>query len=138
MTALPATPLPGAASRDAADPGNRGRLTISDKAIEKIAAQIALETPGIYGAPGGLLGLGSHHDRDARPKVTVQLAGRIASLQVRAGVRYPAPLRTVTERLRDSLRTQVSERCGIEVRQVDIDITALVTPSEAAGRRELQ
>lgn len=117
---------------------DRGTLTIAEKVIEKIAGQIAADTPGVHGASGGFLGIGSHDDEDARPKVTAELHGRIVSLHVRAGVRYPAPLRSTTEHLRERIRSQVSERCGVDVRQVDIDITSLVTRTDRSGRRELQ
>lgn len=124
---------------DSGDPGDRGRLTISEKAIEKVAGQIASDTPGIHGSTGGFLGIGSHDDEDARPKVKVQLHGLTATIHVRAGVRYPAPLRATTERLRDQIRTQVGARCGIDVRQVDIDVVNLVGSVDTApGRRELQ
>lgn len=120
------------------DPEDRGRLTISEKAIEKIAGQIASDTPGIHGSAGGFLGIGSHDDEDARPKVKVQLHGVTASIHVRAGVRYPSPLRATTEQLRDQIRTKVSALCGIDVRQVDIDIVNLVSDTTTPGRRELQ
>ncbi|MHA7145570.1 Asp23/Gls24 family envelope stress response protein [Arthrobacter sp. TmT3-37] len=117
---------------------DRGTLTIAEKVIEKIASQIAADTPGVHGSSGGFLGIGSRDDEDARPKVTAELHGRTASLQVRAGVRYPTPLRVTTERLRERIRTQVSKRCGVDVRQVDIDITSLVARTDRSGRRELQ
>lgn len=117
---------------------DRGRLTISDKAIEKVAGQIASETPGIHGTAGGFLGIGAHDDEDTRPKVKVQLHGLTASIHVWAGVRYPTPLRATTERLRERIQTEVSRRCGIDVRQVDIDINTLVLDAETSGRRELQ
>lgn len=123
---------------DGPDAGGRGSLTIAEKAIEKIAGQIASEVPGVSGSSGGFLGIGEHSDEDARPKVKVQLSGLIASVHVSAGVRYPAPLRSTTERLRREIREQVSSRCGVDVRQVDIDIDTLVSQKHSTSRRELQ
>ena len=120
------------------DASDRGRLTISEKAVEKIAGQIASDTPGIHGTAGGFLGIGAHDDEDTRPKVKVQLHGLTASIHVWAGVRYPTPLRATTEHLRDQIRTEVSRRCGIDVRQVDIHINTLVMDADTSGRRELQ
>ena len=148
MTAAPPSnatrrrsPAPGTDTGDdaggALDAGDRGSLTISEKAIEKIAGQVAAETPGIHGSSGGFLGIGSHADEDARPRVSAQLHGRTASLQVRAGVRYPTPLRSTTERLRERISSRLDELCGIDVRQVDIEITSLVTDTDDSGRREL-
>lgn len=120
-----------------ADPADRGTLTISEKAIEKIAGQIAASVPGINGTSGGFLGIGSHRDEDARPKVKVRLSGTVAALHISAGVRYPAPLRATTERLRSEVRDKVSAACGIDVRQVDIDIESLTTNHDSNGQREL-
>ncbi|MBG6218237.1 putative alkaline shock family protein YloU [Arthrobacter sp. CAN_A6] len=130
MTASPQS----SPSVDAAD---RGRLTISEKAIEKIAGQVAVETPGVHGTTGGFLGIGTRDNEDTRPKVKVQLHGLTASIHVRVGIRYPVPLRATTERLREQIRTEVSARCGVDVRQVDIDIDALVSDTNTNGRREL-
>ncbi|TYD00473.1 Asp23/Gls24 family envelope stress response protein [Arthrobacter echini] len=126
------------ASPDAVDTGDRGTLTISEKAIEKIAGQIAMETPHILGATGGFLGIGGHHDEDSRPRVKVRLHGKMASIEVSAGVRYPTPLRATTENLRERIRSGVSSRTGVDVRHVDIDITSLVGGSTNTDRRELQ
>ncbi|NOJ59792.1 Asp23/Gls24 family envelope stress response protein [Arthrobacter sp. 260] len=119
------------------DSGARGTLTISEKAIEKIAGQAAAEVPGIHGTSGGFLGLGSHSDEDARPKVKVQLSGRIAALHISAGVKYPAPLRVTTDRLRQAVKDKVNASCGIEVRQIDIDVQTLVSAATTPGRRDL-
>jgi uncharacterized alkaline shock family protein YloU len=116
---------------------DRGRLTISERAIEKIAGQIAVETPGVSGVTGGLLGIGTRDTGGTRPKVKVQLHGLTAFLHVRAGIGYPAPLRATTERLRERICTQVSARCGVDVRQVDIEVDALVSDTTTNGRREL-
>lgn len=121
-----------------ADPAVRGRLTVAERAIEKIAGQIAAEVPGISGSAGGFLGIGTRSDEDARPKVRVWLSGAVASIHVSAGVRYPAPLRSTTELLRREIREKVGSRCGVDVRQVDIDIETLVASARSTGRRELQ
>ncbi|WP_026531474.1 Asp23/Gls24 family envelope stress response protein [Arthrobacter sp. H41] len=119
------------------EPSQRGTLTVAQKAIEKIASSAASEVPGISGSTGGFLGVGTRSDETARPKVDVQLSGLIATIRISAGVQYPTPLRTATERLREHVRQEVSARCGVEVRQVDIDIDELVTSSHSTGRREL-
>lgn len=127
----------GIADSEHHDSGTRGTLTISEKAIEKIAGQAAAEVPGIHGTSGGFLGLGSHSDEDARPKVKVQLSGRVAALHISAGVKYPAPLRVTTDRLRQAVKDRVNASCGIEVRQIDIDIQTLVSAATTHGRRDL-
>ena len=136
-SALDARTPSGRQQHHTSNPATRGSLTISEKAIEKIAGHIAANVPGISGSSGGFLGIGTRNDEEARPKVNVQLSGHVASLQISAGVRYPAPLRSTTERLRREVTDKVSAACGIDVRQVDIDVETLVTSSQHAGRREL-
>jgi uncharacterized alkaline shock family protein YloU len=119
------------------DPATRGSLQISEKAIEKIASHIAANVPGITGTQASFLGIGPGRGHQQRPKVDVHLAGLVASLTVSAGVRYPAPLRASTERLRQELKDKVAAACGIDVRQVDINLEWLVTPAQATVRREL-
>jgi len=121
-----------------AEPALRGILTISEKAIEKIAGQVAAGVPGINGTSGGFLGIGSHRDEDARPKVKVRLSGKVAALHISAGIRYPAPMRATADRLRREVKAKVSAACGIDVRQVDIDFESLTTNAGLSGLRELQ
>lgn len=124
-------------ANDQDDAATRGTLSISEKAIEKIAGQVAASVPGIHGTSGGFLGIGARSDEDARPKVKVNLSGVVATLQISAGVRYPWPLRATTERLRSEVLQKVGTSCGIEVVQVDIDIETLVATSASSGKREL-
>ncbi len=124
-------------SAEAPDAATRGKLTIAEKAIEKIAGQVASEIPGVSGSAGGFLGIGSHPEETARPRAKVELHGLIASIHLSVGIRYPAPLRSTTNALRQRVRDEVSARCGVDVRQVDIDINELISESQSAGRREL-
>ena len=122
------------ASSEAAD---RGSLTLSDRAVEKIAGQCAAEIDGVGGHAGGLFGVGRHHDLQARPQVDVELTGRIASLTVRLGLRYPAPIAETTEHVREVLRRRVTALAGVEVRQVDIHVTYLDPDTAKKGRTVL-
>lgn len=131
------SPGTGTQSNIPHDPGQRGTLTISEKAIEKVAGQVAANVPGIHGMSGGFLGLGAQSNEDARPKVSVHLSGLVATIELSVGVSYPAPLRAITERLRTEVQEKVGASCGIRVQQVDIDITTLVGASASSGKREL-
>ena len=52
------------------------------KVIEKIASQAASEVARAGGSSGGFLGIGSHTDLSARPKVDVELSGGTASVDL--------------------------------------------------------
>jgi len=69
----------------------------------------------------------------AAPRVSVLIDGRLATVRVAIEVRYPAPIRQVTRRVREHVSDRVGELTGLDVRHVDIDIPALITPDR--GRR---
>ena len=116
----------------------RGQTVLEEKVIEKIAGQVARDESVAGGSSGGFLGIGTHADLHARPKVSVELAGNIATLNVEVGMPYPIPLRQATEELRQRIRARVMELTGVEVRHVDIRVSWLTTAGgDAGGRRKL-
>ncbi|MBA3527807.1 MAG: Asp23/Gls24 family envelope stress response protein [Propionibacteriaceae bacterium] len=120
------------------DPAQRGRLVVAEKVIEKIASQAASEVSVSAGRSGGILGIGAHTDTTARPKVTVELSGRTATIEVETGVVYPTPLKQATGRIRDHIISRVQELTGVDVRRVDITIAWLSTGTEPNEPRRLQ
>lgn len=120
-----------------APPAQRGHLNIADKVVEKIASQCAYEIAGVGGRDGGFLGVGRQADLDARPKVSVELTGQIATLSVELGVEYPRPIEETTQYVRETLARRVSELAGVNVRQVDIRVTYLVPHTSGQEGREL-
>ncbi len=120
------------------DARSRGPLEIAEKVIEKIASRAAGELDAVGGSSGGFLSIGDHGELSARPKASVQLSGQVASIQVQVGVRYPSPLRSTGEQLRQRVRSQVSELTGIDVRQVDIEISWLLAGESGQRTRRLE
>ncbi|MCT1368005.1 Asp23/Gls24 family envelope stress response protein [uncultured Kocuria sp.] len=119
-------------SRESA--GERGRLVVADRLVEKIAAQCASEFSSVGGRGGGFLGMGGHADLDSRPNVKVELTGSIAVLSVELGIEYPLPLEETTEQVREALVRTVSRLAGVEVRQVDIRVRYLVPQHHQSER----
>ncbi|WP_051442275.1 Asp23/Gls24 family envelope stress response protein [Arthrobacter sp. H14] len=115
------------------DVESRGRLEIAEKVVEKIASRAAGELDAVGGSTGGFLGIGNHPELSARPKVNVKLSGQVATIEVTVGVRYPVPLRRTGEELRQRVRSRVTNLTGIDVRQVDVEISWLL-PDDAASR----
>ena len=109
------------------EPETRGRTVIADRVVERIATRAAAEPGPVTGPGGGLPGLSGSA---VRPRVTAGVRGRVATVQVALGVTYPAPIRTVTRRVRAQIRARVREMTGIDVRQVDIAVARLPEEEE--------
>ncbi|MFL6055800.1 MAG: Asp23/Gls24 family envelope stress response protein [Actinoallomurus sp.] len=120
-----------------AAPEIRGRTAIAGRVVEKIAARALTEVDAAGGAARRLWGVPLGSDAaGTRSRVKARVDGRLAMLQMRIFVVYPAPIRQVTQRLRARVMSRVGELTGLHVRQVDIEIVRL-TPPERAGRRPL-
>ena len=121
---------------DRPEPRRRGTLVIEKKVVEKIAGQAASEIGASRGRSGGLLGIGSEADADARPKVEVELSENFADLAIEAGIAYPGSIRRASQQIRDLVSRRVQDLTGISVHRVDIDVTFLTvrTDDHAAGR----
>lgn len=115
----------------------RGRLVLADTVVEKIAGQAAAEVGTVHGRSGGLLGIGSHDDRTARPQVDVDLSGDHADVSVKVGVAYPGSIPETTRALRGHVVSRVRELAGVEVRRLDVEVTFLsVAGDDTPTRKE--
>lgn len=127
MTTLDATPAAGHSSSPDTDPfHDRGRTTLEEHAVERIAAQAASEVDGIGGSAHRVLGVAvgaGEPNRAAR--VTARLDGGTATLDVRLSVTYPASVAGATERAREHLIRRTRELTGLDVSKVDITVTGL-------------
>jgi uncharacterized alkaline shock family protein YloU len=121
------TTLPGPSPRTApAGLGERGRLTISDGTVERIAARAVTEVDGIGGAATRMLGVAVGSEDLANPaKVTAKVSGETASLDVRLSISYPLSVARTTEQAREHLMRRVEDFTGLIVSRVDITVTAL-------------
>jgi len=140
LTPVGTGPATGAAAgrrRGAAPPGERGELRIEPRVVEKIAAAAAMEVEHVGGAARRVLtmALGSDESAD-RPQVDARVDGATITVQVLCSVAYPAPVATVTERLRSHVIERIDALTGLHTRQVDIIVSALTTV-RAATRRKL-
>ncbi|WP_433496709.1 DUF6286 domain-containing protein [Sphaerimonospora sp. CA-214678] len=98
-------------------PGGHGSTTVSDRALVKIAEQIAAED-----------------DRLAdRPHASASVSGSIATVHLDLAVRYPspAPVPRLAAELRARLRHRLRELTGLSAENIDIEIVRL--PGAAAG-----
>ncbi len=126
MTLTEPEAAPTSAPPDAAAPHTRGKLTISEQAIGKIAAQSASEVASAGGRSGGLLGIGQHSDLSARPKVEVELRETTANLFIAVSVPWGRSIRQTTQQVRERVSRRVQELTGVVVHRVDVDVATVV------------
>ncbi|MFF3448506.1 Asp23/Gls24 family envelope stress response protein [Streptomyces sp. NPDC002667] len=119
------------------DPGTKGRTTIADAVVAKIAAAAAREVPGIHGLGTGMTrALGSVRDRvpAGRPGqtrgVSVEVGERQTAVDIDVVVEYGYPIRDVTAEMRTSVVTAVERMTGLEVVEVNVAVGDVHLPDE--------
>lgn len=134
----PATGTAAGRRRGPAPPGERGRLSIDPRVVQKIATAAAMEVDHVGGAARRVLNMALGSDESAgRPQVDARVDGATITVQVLCSVAYPAPVADVTERLRSHVIERIDALTGLQTRQVDIIVSALTTV-RAPTRRELE
>ena len=127
LMAPPATAEPGGPTRPPGE--DRGSISISERVVEKLAAHVIGEIDQVGGAAHRLLGVPTRReDPDRAPQVRATVRGRVCSLQVRLSVCYPVSVTRVTDQVRAHLIGRLGELAGLQVREVDITVTALHHP----------
>ncbi|HEY4991177.1 MAG TPA: Asp23/Gls24 family envelope stress response protein [Nakamurella sp.] len=130
--------VPGAAIRPrhrasaGGDTDGRGRTSIADRVVTKIAAQACTEVDHVHGLTPALTGrvLG----QDSTVSVQADIDGHLAQLRVQIAVDYPVSLRAVTRELRAHVRARVGQLCALTVTDMDIRITELRYSTEPVRR----
>ncbi|WP_405059582.1 Asp23/Gls24 family envelope stress response protein [Kribbella sp. NBC_01505] len=116
----PATPAPSGSSAGRTEPGERGTLQISERAIERIATTTALQAPAVI-SQDATFGRGL-------PKVKAQLAGQRVRLDVEVAILWGHPLADVAAEVRGRVARTVAELTGFGVDVVNVDISAVELP----------
>ena len=109
-------------------PGQRGRTTISDRVVTRVAARAVAEVEQASGAAARqLMGftIGRQTGEQAAP-VSARIDGHLAMIQLRLSLAYPAPVRALTREVRRHVIERVTGLTGFEVRHVDIDVVSLL------------
>lgn len=112
----------------------RGRTTIADRVVAKVAAQAATEVEHAAGLRRSLVGrnLGT-----PRVRADVDVDGRVAAVELDLAVDYPSPVRQVTRDVRRHVTERVGTLCGMQVDHVDITVAALRRPPVDEERRRV-
>ena len=101
--------------------GDRGRLEISPRAIERIAEVTAVQVRGAIRREA-TLGRGL-------PTAKAQLAGQRVRLDVELAVEWGYPLAELAAEIRGRVTRAITDLTGLGVDAVSIDISAVELPS---------
>ncbi|MGP3690954.1 Asp23/Gls24 family envelope stress response protein [Streptomyces sp. IBSNAI002] len=117
--------------------GTRGRTSIADTVVVKIAGRAAREIPGVHDMGGGLSRtLGAVRDRvpGGRPNVgrgvKVEVGERQAAIDVELVVEYGVPVPDVARDVRENVIGAVERITGLEVVEVNIAVTDVHLPGD--------
>lgn len=132
---LPAETGHAAGNGQLPEPAERGRLTIDDRVVEKVAARAVTEIDRATGAPRTLFGqsLGSVR-ADTPARTSARVDGDIVTVTVSMSVQWPAPIREVAAQLRHRVTDRVQAITGLTVAEVDIDVPTLLTARPSTPR----
>jgi uncharacterized alkaline shock family protein YloU len=112
-------------------PGQRGRTTIADRVVARIASRAVAEVGQTGGAVRQLIGLTLGRQTGEGPaRVSARVNGNLAMIEMRLSLAYPAPARSLTREVRRHVIERVTALTGIEVRHVDIEVARLLRGSE--------
>jgi uncharacterized alkaline shock family protein YloU len=119
--------------------GPRGSTTIASHVVAKIVQRAAAEVPGVEGVEQSgfrrlisLIGRG-----EAEPHVDAQadVDSETAVVKLTISVRYPLPLRQMSEKVRHHVSARTEELTGLRLAEVDIVVAALPIAGSQPRRR---
>ncbi|MGW1075797.1 Asp23/Gls24 family envelope stress response protein [Streptomyces sp. NPDC002537] len=138
MTTSPSIAAPGEPDAEQPPPAAaRGRTTIADGVVEKIAGLAAREVPGVHTLGGGLARtLGAVRERvpGARSSVTrgvkVEVGERQTAVDLDIVVEYGVPITEVAGEVRENVIAAVERMTGLEVVEVNIAVIDVRLPDD--------
>ncbi len=108
-------------------PGQRGRTTLTDRVVTKVAAQAVSEVERTGGVAPQLMGITlGRQSGSGSARVSARIDGHLTMIQLRLTLAYPAPVRTLTQQVRRHVIERVTSLTGLEVRHVDIEVARLL------------
>ncbi|MFT2019574.1 Asp23/Gls24 family envelope stress response protein [Streptomyces sp. 796.1] len=116
-------------------PATRGKTSIADGVVEKIAGMAAREVAGVHALGGGLARtLGAVRDRvpGGRPNVArgvkVEVGERQTAIDLDIVVEYGVPITDVAGDIRENVIAAVERMTGLEVVEVNIAVIDVHLP----------
>ncbi|MGA4848068.1 Asp23/Gls24 family envelope stress response protein [Streptomyces sp. G5(2025)] len=134
----PGQGLAGAATaRGGGDPGSRGRTTIADGVVEKIAGLAARDVEGVHAMGGGLARtFGAVRDRvpGGSKSVTRGVKAEVGEVQTALDleivVEYGVAISDVAQDVRENVIAAVERMTGLEVVEVNLAVSDVKLPDE--------
>lgn len=115
---------------------DRGRTTIADSVVSKIAGIAVREVAGVYDVGGGASrAVGSVTQRvgigDSRTQgVSVEVGEREAAADVKVVVEYGESIPRVAKEIRDNVVRRVEGMTGLSVTEVNVEINDMHFPGD--------
>jgi len=139
------------ARRPRGDRGSRGRTTIADGVVEKIAGMAARDVDGVHAMGSGMARtFGAMRDRvpggskSASRGVNAEVGDVQTALDLEIVVEYGVAIADVATSVRENVITAVERMTGLEVVEVNIAVSDVKLPDEQdeeeeeSGRTRLQ
>ncbi|MEU2557772.1 Asp23/Gls24 family envelope stress response protein [Streptomyces longispororuber] len=128
----------GTSRRGGGDPGARGRTTIADGVVEKIAGLAARDVVGVHAMGGGLARtFGAVRDRvpgSGAKSVTRGVKAEVGEVQTALDleivVEYGVSISDVARAVRENVVTAVERMAGLEVVEVNIAVSDVKLPDD--------
>ncbi|SNX62968.1 uncharacterized alkaline shock family protein YloU [Streptomyces sp. TLI_55] len=118
-------------------PETRGRTTIADGVVEKIAGIAAREVPGIHALGGGFTRtMGAMRDRvpgghaSAGRGVKVEVGEKQTAIDLQVVVAYGVSITDLAAEVRENVIAAVERMTGLEVVEVNIAVSDVHLPDE--------
>ncbi|QGV81296.1 Asp23/Gls24 family envelope stress response protein [Streptomyces ficellus] len=123
--------------RGGGDPASRGRTTIADGVVEKIAGLAARDVDGVHAmGSGAARTFGAVRDRvpGGRPSVTRGVKAEVgevqAALDLEIVVEYGVPIKEVAGAVRENVISAVERMTGLDVVEVNISVSDVKLPED--------
>jgi uncharacterized alkaline shock family protein YloU len=114
----------------------RGKTTIADAVVTKVASIAAREVPGVHQLGGGVsravgsltqrVGIGDEYSHG----VAVEVGEREAAVDLNVTVDYGESLPLVSQAIRDNVIKRIEGITGLAVTEVNVMITDLYSPAD--------
>ncbi|MEU8590637.1 Asp23/Gls24 family envelope stress response protein [Streptomyces sp. NPDC048664] len=134
----------GPVRRGGGEPATRGRTTIADGVVEKIAGLAARDVPGVHDLGGGLSRtFGAVRDRvpggsRVARGVKAEVGEVQTALDLELVVEYGVAIAELARAVRENVIAAVERMTGLEVVEVNIAVTDVKLPDEEDGEPEIR
>ncbi|MEW2631004.1 Asp23/Gls24 family envelope stress response protein [Streptomyces sp. NPDC048389] len=125
------------------DPGSRGRTTIADGVVAKIAGMAAREVPGVHAMGGGLArGVGAMRERmpgtgkAVTAGVKVEVGEKQTAVDLEFIVEYGLAIGDVAGDVRENVISAIERMTDLEVVEVNITVSDVHLPDDEEEEKE--